>query len=63
MSEINNKNLSEQEKDDAMSKARKILKQMKIPLMPEAEKIMESFLNGDIDKGEAIKKAKNAKKD
>lgn len=62
MSEINNKNLSEQEKDDAMNKARKILKQMKIPLMPEAEKIMESFLNGNIDKNEAIKEAKNTKR-
>lgn len=60
--EINNQNLSEEEKNDAMSQAKKILKKMNIPLMPEAEKIMNSFLNGEVSKKEAFKEAKKTKR-
>ena len=59
MSEKDNKNLSEQEKDEAMDSAKKLLKKMGIPLFPQAEEIMNSFLNGDISKKDAMKKARN----
>lgn len=62
MSENENKNLSEQEKDEAMDSAKKLLKKMGIPLMPQAEELMNSFLNGDISKSEAMKKARKTKK-
>ena len=62
MSDVNNQNLTEEEKSDAMEQAKKLLKKMNIPLMPEAEKIMNSFLNGDVSKKEAMQEAKKASK-
>lgn len=62
MPDINNKNLSENQKNNAMEQAKKILAKMKIPLTSEAEQIMNSFLDGNISKSEAMKEAKEVKK-
>lgn len=60
--DVNNQNLSNEEKDNAMKSAMNVLSKLGIKVSPETEKIMNSFLDGNISQKDAMKQAKeNAK--
>ena len=60
--DVNNQNLSNEEKDNAMKGAMNVLAKLGIKVSPETEKIMNSFLDGNISQKDAMKQAKeNAK--
>lgn len=56
-----NKNLSNEEKNNAMAGAMNVLAKLGIKVAPETEKIMQSFLDGNISQKEAMQMAKQKK--
>lgn len=56
--EVNNQNLSKEEKDNAMKGAMNVLSKLGIKVSPETEQIMNSFLNGNVSQKDAMKQAK-----
>ena len=60
---VNNKNLSENEKNDAMKSAMNVLAKLGIKVAPETETLMQNFLDGEISQKEEMKLASQKKED